>query len=85
MANRKILEFDTRTKELVHEYNEHGGSVLSLAAVDLSGNRFISTGEDRRVLVWEHLMPSSAGKATEPDLPVISRTFMHPNRKYLLG
>jgi len=83
-SNKKILQYDTNTKEIVQQYEEHLGSIDSLTFID-NGKRFVSTSDDKKIYVWEFGIPVVAKHISEPDMHAIPTATMHPNGKYFAG
>ena len=54
MQNPACLRFqwDTRTSEIVQEYDRHLGAVNTITFVD-QNRRFVSTSDDKSLRVWE--------------------------------
>ena len=55
--NKKAIQFDSSTGEMVQEYCEHLGSVSTVTIVD-RGRRIVTTSDDRKVFVWVYGQPS---------------------------
>lgn len=83
-ANRKILQFDLNTKEIVQQYEGHMGSIDTLTFIE-NGKRFVSTSDDKKIYVWEFGIPVVAKHISEPDMHAIPAATMHPNGKYFAG
>jgi pre-mRNA-processing factor 17 len=83
-SNRKILQFDINTKEVVQQYEEHLGSIDTVTFIE-NGRRFVSTSDDKKIFVWEFGIPVVAKHISEPDMHAVPATAMHPNDKYFVG
>lgn len=46
------LQWDTRSGEIVQEYDRHLGAVNSITFID-QNRRFVSTSDDKSLRVWE--------------------------------
>ncbi|KAK6019087.1 WD domain, G-beta repeat protein [Ostertagia ostertagi] len=56
MQNKKIVQWDTRTGEIVQEYDRHLGAVNSITFFD-KNRRFASTSDDKSIRIWEWEIP----------------------------
>ncbi|VDK48856.1 unnamed protein product [Anisakis simplex] len=56
MQNKKILQWDTRSGEIVQEYDRHLGIVNSITFFD-KNRRFCSTSDDKSIRIWEWEIP----------------------------
>lgn len=52
MQNKKILQWDTRSGEIVQEYDRHLGPVNCITFFD-KNRRFCSTSDDKSIRIWE--------------------------------
>uniref|UniRef100_A0A3Q3Q595 Pre-mRNA-processing factor 17 n=1 Tax=Monopterus albus TaxID=43700 RepID=A0A3Q3Q595_MONAL len=52
MSDKKIVQWDIRTGEVVQEYDRHLGAVNTITFVD-ENRRFVSTSDDKSLRVWE--------------------------------
>ncbi|TNV80538.1 hypothetical protein FGO68_gene16839 [Halteria grandinella] len=83
-ANKKIIQYDTNTSEIVQQYEEHLGSINTLTFIE-NGRRFVSTADDKKIYLWEFGIPVVAKHISEPDMQAIPAATMHPNGKYFAG
>ncbi|KIH48158.1 WD domain, G-beta repeat protein [Ancylostoma duodenale] len=56
MQNKKIVQWDSRTGEIVQEYDRHLGPVNSITFFD-KNRRFASTSDDKSIRIWEWEIP----------------------------
>ncbi|OJJ46901.1 hypothetical protein ASPZODRAFT_151503 [Penicilliopsis zonata CBS 506.65] len=82
MSDKKIVQFDTRTGELVQEYDHHLAAVNTLTFVD-NNRRFISTSDDKSLRAWEYGIPVPIKFIAEPYMFALNRASLHPNGKYV--
>ena len=82
--NRKIIQFDTRTGEIVHQYEDHMGPVNTITFID-NNKRFVTTADDKKVFVWEWGIPVVFKHIMDPDMFPIMKAALHPNGKYFAG
>ncbi|MEE6476009.1 hypothetical protein FKM82_010940 [Ascaphus truei] len=52
MSDKKIVQWDIRSGEIVQEYDRHLGAVNTITFVD-ENRRFVSTSDDKSLRVWE--------------------------------
>ncbi|OJJ06268.1 hypothetical protein ASPVEDRAFT_55947 [Aspergillus versicolor CBS 583.65] len=82
MSDKKIVQFDTRSGELVQEYDHHLAAVNTLTFVD-QDRRFISTSDDKSLRAWEYGIPVPIKFIAEPYMFALTRATPHPNGKYV--
>ncbi|KAL4793220.1 WD40-repeat-containing domain protein [Aspergillus venezuelensis] len=82
MSDKKIVQFDTRSGELVQEYDHHLAPINTLTFVD-NNNRFISTSDDKSLRAWEYGIPVPIKFIAEPYMFALTRSAAHPNGKYV--
>lgn len=80
MSDKKIVQFDTRTGEMVQEYDYHLGPVNTLTFCD-DGRRFVSTSDDKSLRAWEYGIPVPIKYIAEPHMYAMVRASSHPNGK----
>jgi pre-mRNA-processing factor 17 len=84
MQNKKILQFDVRTGDVVQEYDYHLAAVNSITFID-ENRRFISTSDDKSIRVWEFGIPVQVKYIADPSMHAISTAAVTPNGKWWLG
>ena len=82
MADKKIVQFDTRTGALVQEYDHHLGPVNTLTFVD-EDRRFVTTSDDKSLRAWEYGIPVPIKFVAEPYMYSMVRASLHPSNKYI--
>lgn len=82
MSDKKIVQFDTRSGELVQEYDHHLAAVNTITFVD-DNRRFITTSDDKSLRAWEYGIPVPIKFIAEPYMFAMSRAAPHPNGKYV--
>ncbi|RMZ82995.1 hypothetical protein DV737_g1819, partial [Chaetothyriales sp. CBS 132003] len=81
-ADKKIVQFDTRTGDLVQEYDHHLGPINTLVFVD-DGRRFMSTSDDKSLRAWEYGIPVPIKFIADPEMFALTRACAHPSGKYV--
>mmetsp|Transcript_24662 Transcript_24662/g.33817 ORF Transcript_24662/g.33817 Transcript_24662/m.33817 type:complete len:608 (-) Transcript_24662:351-2174(-) len=76
-SDNRLWTWDMRTGQTVQEYNHHIKAVNSLLFCD-DGRRFVSTSDDKKVLVWEWNIPVPMKYISDPSMHSIPTTALHP-------
>ncbi|KAF2643241.1 WD40 repeat-like protein [Massarina eburnea CBS 473.64] len=82
MADKKILQYDTRSGEMVQEYDHHLGAVNTITFCD-EDRRFITTSDDKSLRAWEYGIPVPIKFIAEPYMFSMVRASPHPSGKYV--
>ncbi|KAF1941536.1 WD40 repeat-like protein [Clathrospora elynae] len=82
MSDKKILQYDTRSGEMVQEYDHHLGAINTITFCD-ENRRFITTSDDRSVRAWEYGIPVPIKFIAEPHMFSMVRSSPHPSGKYV--
>ncbi|KAJ8122406.1 hypothetical protein O1611_g9849 [Lasiodiplodia mahajangana] len=82
MSDNKIVQYDTRTREMVQEYDHHLNAINTITFVD-DNRRFMTTSDDKSIRAWEYNIPVPIKYIAEPHMYPITRTALHPSNKYL--
>ncbi|KAI9712149.1 MAG: hypothetical protein M1812_006987 [Candelaria pacifica] len=82
MSDKKIVQFDTRSGEMVQEYDHHLGPVNTITFVD-ENRRFITTSDDKSLRAWEYNIPVPIKFVAEPYMYSMVRSASHPSGKYV--
>ena len=82
MSDKKIVQFDTRSGELVQEYDHHLAAINTITFVE-ENRRFISTSDDKSLRAWEYDIPVPIKFIAEPYMFALTRAHLHPNGKYV--
>ena len=54
--DNKIYQWDIRTGQICQEYNHHLQPCNTVTFFD-DGRKFVSTSDDKKILVWEFVIP----------------------------
>ncbi|KAK3506595.1 hypothetical protein QTP70_010592 [Hemibagrus guttatus] len=82
MSDKKIVQWDIRSEEVVQEYDRHLGAVNTITFVDDS-RRFVSTSDDKSLRVWEWDIPVDFKYIAEPSMHSMPAVTLSPNGKWL--
>ncbi|KAF2814960.1 WD40 repeat-like protein [Mytilinidion resinicola] len=81
MSDKKILQYDVRSGDLVQEYDHHLGPVNTITFCD-EDRRFITTSDDKSLRAWEYGIPVPIKFIAEPYMYSMVRSATHPSGKY---
>lgn len=82
--NHNIEQYDVRTGRRNVVYQDHLGPVNSVVFCD-NNKRFVSTGDDKKIYLWEFGVPVVIKHIADPKVNAVTRTFLHPNQRCFLG
>ncbi len=82
MADKKIVCWDTRSNDIVQEYDRHLGAVNTITFVD-ENRRFVSTSDDKSIRVWEWDIPVDFKYIADPSMHSMPAVTKAPNDKWL--
>lgn len=83
-SNKKIVQFDCRTGDVVQEYNHHLGPVNSVTFID-DARRFVSTSDDKKMLIWDFDIPVPIKTISDPTMHSIPTVTERPGGAYYAG
>jgi pre-mRNA-processing factor 17 len=83
-GNKKIVQYDARTGDVVQEYDYHLGPVNTVTFID-GNRRFVSTSDDKSIRVWEFGIPVQVKYIADPGMHAIAAATTTPNGKWWLG
>ncbi|KAM9666664.1 pre-mRNA-processing factor 17 isoform 3-T3 [Trichechus inunguis] len=78
MSDKKIVQWDIRSGEIVQEYDRHLGAVNTIVFVD-ENRRFVSTSDDKSLRVWEWDIPVDFKYIAEPSMHSMPAVTLSPN------
>ncbi|CAG0898940.1 unnamed protein product [Darwinula stevensoni] len=81
-SDKKIVCWDTRSGEIVQEYDRHLGAVNTITFVD-DNRRFVSTSDDKSIRVWEWDIPVDMKYIADPSMHSMPAVTLSPNQKWL--
>lgn len=81
-SDKRIYQYDLRTKEIVQEYDQHLGAVNTITFVD-NNRRFVTTSDDKTLRAWEIDIPVVIKYVAEPSMHSMPAVVLHPKNKWL--
>lgn len=80
-SNKKCVQFDCRTGDIVQTYDHHLGPVNTVTFVD-QGDKFVTTSDDKKMLVWEYNIPVPIKYIADPTMHSMPAVTESPDGKY---
>ncbi|SZF06227.1 unnamed protein product [Blumeria hordei] len=82
LSDKKIIQFDTRTGNIVQEYDHHLAAINTITFVD-ENRRFMTTSDDKSLRAWDYNIPVPIKYIAEPHMYPLTRASLHPSGKYV--
>lgn len=82
--DKKIMQWDMDSGDLVQEYDYHLGAVNTVTFID-NNRRFVSTSDDKTIRVWEFGIPVQVKYIADPSMHAIASVGLSPNKKWWCG
>ncbi|EFA85677.1 WD40 repeat-containing protein [Heterostelium album PN500] len=83
-SDRKILQYDTKSNQIVQEYDQHLGAINSLTFID-DNRRFVSSSDDKSMRIWEWGIPVVIKYISDPEMHSMPAVALHPKGKWFAG
>ena len=83
-SDNKIYQWDVRTGEVCQEYNYHLQPCNTVTFFD-QGRKFVSTSDDKKILVWEFDIPVPIKYIQESNMHCIPSVTTHPSGEHFAG
>lgn len=83
-SDNRIYQWDTREGKVSQEYNYHLEPCNTITFFD-GGNKFVSSSDDKKLLVWEFDVPVPIKYIAEPDMFSIPAVTLHPQGTHFAG
>ncbi|KAK9479549.1 WD40-repeat-containing domain protein [Lipomyces japonicus] len=81
-SNKKIVQYDINSGEVVQEYDHHVGAVNSITFVD-ENRRFMTTSDDKSIRVWEWQINVPIKFIADPQQHSMPTVALHPSGRYV--
>ncbi|KAF3959550.1 hypothetical protein CMV_015655 [Castanea mollissima] len=82
MSDKKIVQWDMNTGQVVQEYDQHLGAVNTITFVD-KNRKFVTSSDDKSLRVWEFGIPVVIKYISEPHMHSMPSISLHPSTNYL--
>eukprot|EP01105_Mastigella_eilhardi_P008703 TRINITY_DN209_c0_g2_i1.p1 TRINITY_DN209_c0_g2~~TRINITY_DN209_c0_g2_i1.p1 ORF type:complete len:634 (-),score=210.78 TRINITY_DN209_c0_g2_i1:66-1886(-) len=82
-SDKKILQYDLRTRGICLEYDGHLGAVNTVTFID-DNRRFVSSSDDKSLRIWEWGIPVPIKYVSEPHMHSMPAVTVHPNGKWFV-
>ncbi|KAF8366640.1 prp-17, partial [Pristionchus pacificus] len=84
MSNKKIVQWDSRSGDVVQEYDRHLGGVNSITFFD-KNRRFCTTAEDKSLRIWEWEIPVDTKLIQNAGMHSVPTMTKSPTDKWIVG
>jgi pre-mRNA-processing factor 17 len=84
-SDNKIVTYDATTAEITQEYNHHLAPVNAILFVEDQGTKMVTSGDDKKILVWEWDIGVPIKYITDPTMHSMPCLVMHPAQQYFCG
>jgi pre-mRNA-processing factor 17 len=81
-SDNKIITYDATSGEITQEYNHHLAPVNSIVFVEDNGTKMVTSGDDKKVLVWEWDIGVPIKYISDPTMHSMPCLVMHPSLQY---
>ena len=81
-SDNKAVAYDVRTGEIAQEYSHHLAPVNTITFVN-SGSQFVTTSDDKKILVFEWNMNVPVKYIAEPDMHAVPAVATHPTKDFI--
>ncbi|KAG8959700.1 hypothetical protein FRC03_007617 [Tulasnella sp. 419] len=81
MSDKKIIQYDMNSGEIIQEYDQHLGPVNTITFVD-ENRRFVTTSDDKTIRAWDYDIPVVIKYIAEPHMHSMPAVTLHPSNKW---
>ncbi|KAK5579279.1 hypothetical protein RB653_008960 [Dictyostelium firmibasis] len=80
-SDKKIIQWDIKSNEIVQEYDQHLGSVNTITFLD-DNRRFVTSSDDKSLRVWDWGIPVVIKYISDPSMHSMPAVALHPKGKW---
>ncbi|GJQ09916.1 hypothetical protein GpartN1_g1707.t1 [Galdieria partita] len=81
-SDKRILQYDCRSGEMVQSYEQHLGAVNTITFID-ENKRFVSSSDDKTLRVWEYGIPVVVKYISDPSMHSMPASVVHPSGRWV--
>jgi pre-mRNA-processing factor 17 len=81
-SDNKIVAYNATTAEITQEYNHHLAPVNAILFVEDQGTKMVSSGDDKKVLIWEWDIGVPIKYISDPSMHSMPSLTMHPSGQF---
>lgn len=82
-SDRRIMQWDVRSGEVVQEYSQHQEAVNTITFFD-DNRKFASTGDDKTIRIWDFDIPVTVKAIAEIDMHAMPAAALHPSGQQMV-
>lgn len=83
-SDNRIYQWDVRSGQIVQQYNYHLEACSYISFID-EGRKFVSTSDDKKLLVWEYDIPVPIKYIQGHEMHAIPTITQHPTQPFFAG
>ncbi|KAN0024186.1 hypothetical protein ACTFIV_008586 [Dictyostelium citrinum] len=80
-SDKKIIQWDIKSHEIVQEYDQHLGAVNTITFLD-DNRRFVTSSDDKSLRVWDWGIPVVIKYISDPSMHSMPAVALHPKGKW---
>lgn len=83
-GNKKVIQWDIRSNEIIQEYDRHLGAVNTITFLN-DGKQFVSSSDDKTLRVWDYGIAVEVKYIADPSMHAIPATAISPSNRWMLA